>query len=55
MSDTVILITGQLNKEFTERLIKCYENITHKMISAWKNTDNTLIQKLKENNFIVLL
>lgn len=55
MSDTIILITGQLNKEFTERLIICYENITHKMVSAWKNTDSTLIKKLKEHNFIVLL
>lgn len=55
MSDTVILITGQLTNEFTDRLIKCYSNIKDKLVSTWNYTDKDIIQKLKSNDFMVIL
>lgn len=55
MSDTVILITGQLNEEFTERLILSYIDVKDKLLSLWNNTDESLIQKLKNHDFLVIL
>ncbi|MAP67646.1 MAG: hypothetical protein CMF80_08120 [Candidatus Marinimicrobia bacterium] len=53
--DTIILITGQLNSLFTERLIETYKNVHHKIISTWDNTKKELIDNLENNNFIVVL
>ena len=55
MNDTIILITGQLNANFTDRLIESYKNISNKLISTWKDTPSELIEKLKNDNFIILL
>tara|TARA_B100001769_G_scaffold140739_1_gene110198 strand:+ start:489 stop:1175 length:687 start_codon:yes stop_codon:yes gene_type:complete len=55
MNDTIILITGQLNANFTDRLIESYKNVSNKLISTWKDTPSELIEKLKKDNFIILL
>ena len=55
MQDTIILITGQLNSLFTERLIETYKNVDHKIISTWDNTKKELIDNLEKNRFIVVL
>ena len=55
MSDTVILITGQLTNEFTDKLIKSYNNIKDKLVSTWKYTDKDIIKKLKDSDFMLIL
>ena len=53
MNDTIIVITGQLNANYTDRLIESYKNISNKLISTWRNTPSELIEKLKKANPLV--
>ena len=55
MTDTLILITGQLTHEFADKLIASYIGIKDKLISAWNNTDESILTKLKNHDFIILL
>jgi hypothetical protein len=50
-----IIITGLINDYFVDELIEQYNNFPYdKIISTWKTIDSVLINKLKDNNFIVV-
>ena len=54
--NTVILITGIINTICFDELIQSTSNIEAiKVASIWENEDNSYIQKLIDNNFIVLI
>ena len=49
------LITGKLIPEYIDGLIYSYKHTDNKIISTWENEDQDSINKLKANNFIVIL
>ena len=53
-TSTCFVITGLIEEEFIPFLIKSYENIHHKIISTWVNQDESLIEMLKMNGFIIV-
>lgn len=51
-----IVITGIICDYFLDALIQCYDNCKYtKIISTWKYIDASIIQKLKDNNFLIVL
>jgi hypothetical protein len=50
-----IVITGIICDYFLDELIECYDNCRYtKIISTWNYTSPTIIQKLKDNNFLII-
>lgn len=50
-----IVITGIICDYFLDDLIQCYDNCNYtKIISTWNYIDSTIIQKLKDNNFLIV-
>jgi len=50
-----IVITGIISDDFLEDLIKCYNNCEYtKIITTWNYIDVNIINKLKENNFLII-
>jgi hypothetical protein len=50
-----IVITGIICDYFLEDLINCYKNCEYaKIITTWNYIDSTIIEKLKENNFLII-
>jgi len=54
-SDTIVVITGQLNSMFVDNLIKSYVGIYHKLVSTWNDQDKYLLELLRLNNFKIVL
>jgi len=50
-----IVITGIICDYYLDDLIKCYDNCNYtKIISTWNYTSEVIIQKLKDNNFLIV-
>ena len=55
MSNISFLFTGKIYPEYFERFIECTKEIQNKIASIWENEDNSYIEKLKENNFQIVI
>jgi hypothetical protein len=53
--DVCIIITGLLKPEYIDSLIFIYRNIKNKIISTWNDENIDFLNKLKQNNFIIIL
>jgi hypothetical protein len=50
-----IVITGIICDYYLDDLIQCYDNCNYtKIISTWNYTSGVIIQKLKDNNFLIV-
>jgi hypothetical protein len=50
-----IILTGIIEEYYLDKLIKLYEDFLYtKIVSTWNYIDNKIIEKLKENNFLVI-
>ena len=55
MEDTCFVIFGLLQDDYVDYLIQTYSNIKEKIVSTWKDQNKSLIEKLEQNGFIVVL
>ena len=53
--DTITILSGIIKEEFISNLISAYKYVKHKMISTWDDTENTLLEKLKNSGFKIIL
>jgi hypothetical protein len=53
-NDVCLVITGLLQDNYVNEMIESYKNIKNKIVSTWNDQDTILIEKLKNNGFIVL-
>lgn len=53
-NDTCYVITGLIHKEYLKLLIESYKDIKHKIVSTWYDQDEKSLNKLRENNFLVV-
>lgn len=53
-NDVCLVITGLLQDNYVNEMIESYKNIRNKIVSTWNDQDKVLIEKLKNNGFIVL-
>ena len=49
-----VVITGILIEDDIDELISVYKNIKYKIISTWNDQDIILVNKLKDENFIIV-
>lgn len=52
--DVCLIITGLLKDTYVDEMIESYKNIRNKIVSTWNDQDTVLLEKLKNNEFIVL-
>lgn len=52
--DTCVIITGLVLDEYVDSLIKTYEKVENKIVVTWKDQNPHLLNKLKNNGFIIL-
>jgi hypothetical protein len=55
MDDTCVVISGLLNDEYVNNLLITYSSFSNKIITTWENQQKELIEKLKDNGFIIVL
>jgi len=55
MENIAIILTGQLQSVYINKLIQAYTNIQNVIVSTWKDQDPQLIEDLSANGFIILL
>ena len=53
--NTITIITGLLNEICVDHLINSYADVKHKLVSTWNNQENSLLNLLSENGFIIVL
>lgn len=53
--DTITIISGIIKEEFVVNLINSYKYVKHKLISTWDDTENKLLEELKNNGFKIIL
>jgi len=53
--DTITIISGIIKEEFVVNLINSYKYVRHKLISTWDDTENKLLEELKNNGFKIIL
>jgi hypothetical protein len=53
--EVCIIITGLLKPEYIDSIIHTYRNIKNKIISTWNDENIDFLNKLAQNNFIILL
>jgi hypothetical protein len=55
MDDTCVVISGLLTDEYVNNLLITYSSVNNKIITTWEDQDQTLIKKLRDNGFIIVL
>jgi hypothetical protein len=55
MDDTCVVISGLLTDEYVNNLLITYSSVNNKIITTWENQPQNLIEKLRDNGFIIVL
>ena len=53
--DTITVLSGLVEPLFVEKLIECYKDVKHKLVSTWNTSDKTLLEQLESNGFHIVL
>jgi hypothetical protein len=53
-SNTCLVITGLIQEDYIPFLIQSYGNMKNKIVSTWLNQDESLIEMLRLNGFIIV-
>ena len=55
MDDTCVVISGLLTEEYVNNLLITYSSVNNKLITTWENQPQNLIEKLRDNGFILIV